>query len=546
MVAEPERDAASAPEERPGAMTSFRAVTLFLLIAGAICFFNLGGNDVIHMEGIVADGARHMDRTRELSVPHLHGEIYAYKPPLAYWMALASFRIFGAETEWTLRFPFASSGLVMGLAVLLATGSVAGWRGGLLCAFASLTGGLMVQKLHLAEFDLPLAAGIGVAVAVACRNLAVDRAAGGWWSIAYLSLAVAFLAKGVPALMFFAPGLVLAALWTGRSQELLRPAHLAGMLLFGAIASGWLVAAYQQAGWQAFTQPYAEAQDKGLGWQASYVLTTLVKPLKTWAMFLPWTLLLPLTFKARWSSKPSQRMAIAAAGFVVAGVAVFMAVPAAESRYLLPLTAPIGILCGLSAKQIVTGNAWRGRVVKAFAAIIGAAAVAQALLDADMGTGTRLEWIGLGALVLAALYLRRRDRSWQAAAQLVAVVALASWWAQVRVIEPHRAAERSLRAVAADFEAHLAAVPEIWVAPVSKDFRHSSLFFYLRRPVKTFTADGGGPPAGRPFVLFSDEHRELMAAAPSDFEILERVSHRDIELILARARGPQAPTAARR
>ncbi len=452
------------------------AILWYLLASVPICFLGMGAIDVITMEGIVADGARYMDRTGEYSVPRLYGEIYSYKPPLAYWLALASFRLFGGESEWALRFPFALSGLLIGLAVLLVTSRVLSPRTGLLCAFASLTGALTLQKIHLAEFDMPLAAGVGIAAAVACHNLSAERARAGLWLIGYLALALGFLAKGVPALMFYGPGLLLAALATRRYRELFRPAHLAGVLLFTLVVSLWVASAYQAAGWEAFAQPLAEGREKGLAWSLATIGETLLKPLKAWALFLPWSLLLPTSLSVFRGSDPSRRLAATAGAFVVAGVAMFMLVPAAQSRYLLPLAAPVGILSG--------------------------------------------------ALV--------RSRSTFVPVRWPIAVAILFWLAHSQFVEPHRAESRSLKTVAAAFEAHLEPGSALWTGPVSKHYRHSSISYYLNRPIETFSTGGPGPRAGDYLIFFSDEHEELMIALSFEVEIVERRTQRRYEYILAR------------
>ncbi len=535
----------ASPRQAPVAATgSFRpvrlwqAVLLFLLIAGPISFLGLGATDAVTMEGIVADGARHMARTQEYAVPHLHGEIYSYKPPLTYWLALGSFRLFGEETEWSLRFPFAASGLLMGLAVLVLTGQVAGPRAGLLCGFASLTGALAIQKLHLAEFDTPLAAGVGIAAAVACRNFA-GRPRGGLWLIGYLALALAFLAKGVPALMFYAPGLLVASWLTRRHRDLWRPAHLAGAVLCLLAVAGWLAGAYQAAGEAAFAQPLAEAREKGLEWDLSLVASTLAKPLLAGALFLPWTLLLPVSFKSgRWSSEPVRRMALAAVGFVTAGVAVFMVVPATQSRYLLPLAAPMGMLCGLAARDVLGGGGFRRRAIEVFAFVIGLGVAAAAPFATSYDATSRWLWavVAVVTLAAAARSFRRALPLASSGVWLLAMVAVLSWLIHARGVEPHRASSRSLRAVATTFEAHLEPGSELWTGPVSKHWRHSSLFFYLGRPVRTFSTGGSQPKAGDYVVLVSDEHQELMAAPPFDHEIVERQRQRAYEFLLVRVR----------
>ncbi len=68
----------------------------------------------------------------------------------------------------------------------------------------------MVQKLLRAEFDMPLALGVGVAVLAACSNLASEQQRPWLWWLGYLGLTVGFLAKGVPALILPKTGMLSA------------------------------------------------------------------------------------------------------------------------------------------------------------------------------------------------------------------------------------------------------------------------------------------------------------------------------------------------
>ena len=177
---------------KPGPQSWVVATLAYLCFSLPIAFLWLGTADLYSMEGILAEGARFMESAQEFSVPHLYGEIYNYKPPGANWMALASTWVFGAENEWTLRFPFALSGALMGLAVLWIAGGVLGPWGGFRCAAAAVATRLVIPRLHLAEWDVALAAGVGLAVVVACRNFAVGRANSVLWLVGYLGLALAF------------------------------------------------------------------------------------------------------------------------------------------------------------------------------------------------------------------------------------------------------------------------------------------------------------------------------------------------------------------
>ena len=94
------------------------------------------------------------------------------------------------------------------------------------------------------------------------------------------------------------------------------------------------------------------------------------------------------------------------------------------------------------------------------------------------------------------------------------------------------------------FEPHLRPGERLWTGHVSKDFRHSSLFFYLDRPVETFSA-GHAPAVGDHVVFFSEEHRRLMAATPFDYEVVERGARRGVDFFLARVTARRLPAEAK-
>ena len=514
------------------------AVVLYCYFAFTVAFFGLASTDVVMMEGIIADGARQMEATGEFSVPRLHGEVYAYKPPLAYWMAFASFQMFGEESVWSLRFPFALCAVLMGLAVLWLVGSVAGPRAGLLSALASMSGVLMLEKLHLAEFDLPLTAGVGVGVAATCKAFAERRGAVGLWLLAYSALAFAFLAKGIPALMFFAPGLLAAALLTRSLREILRWPHLVGVLLFTVIVGVWISFAWAAEGWQAFVQPLAEGKEKGLTWNWSDFLHTLGKPLEAVAFFLPWTLALPAFLPKAPShlGVEAHRLLLSAAGFTAAGLLMFMAVPSTESRYLLPLAVPVGTLCGLLlASGAVDEKPRASKLVNGSGLILGSGALLFALLHPELPIVARSAMVGL-ALSISTLALRgfAQTRLRSTAPILVSSLALLGFVVETTVVEPHRRNSRSQRGIAQTFEQHLEPGETLWTGPVDKGFHHSSLFFYLQRPVKTFHPGGEGqiPTEGEFVVLFSDEHSPIAAVLPFGCQVKERRQHRRGEIVL--------------
>ena len=341
------------------------ALAIYWVVAGAVCFLRLGATGLVSMEGMVADGARSMMESGDWVVPRVYGEIYTYKPALAYWLAALPQTLADPPPEWLLRLPFAASGFVMGLLVLILIGRAVGPRAGLFCALASISTGLFIQKVRIAEYDTAVAAGVGVAVAAACCNLSSRRPRAGLWLLCYLALAFGFLAKGTPALMVYGPGLLAAGLVTGRWRRLLELRHIVAALLFVGLVGGYLVLAYRSVGPQAFEQPIAEAGVRGVGWRldqgettttVATLLRSVAKPALIGAAFLPWSVLLPFSLllarRRHRADDPSALLLLSAGAFLMAGTLAFMATPTHEMRYYLPLCVPAGILCGMVAAGV--------------------------------------------------------------------------------------------------------------------------------------------------------------------------------------------------
>ena len=492
------------------------------------------------MEGIVAEGARHMARTGDFAVPHLYGQIYAFKPPLTYWLVWASFELFGCENEWTLRFPVALCGFLMGLGVLAIFARRLGPRTACLCALASLTGAIVIQKIRIAEFDMPLAAGVGIAIAVACANLSAKRENRVLWLVGYAALAFGFLAKGVPAVMAYAPGLLIAALITRKFRRLVSPAHLVGLLCFLVPVGLWLMCAYQAHGSQAFEHPLAEARARGFDWGWKAVGLTLIKPAVVMAVFLPWTVVLPVVLSKSWRRSlddSAGRLIGAALSFLLIGILVFMAIPTPNPRYYLPLCVPLGILAGVAATANLV-DFKKLRASRHIASLICLAflLVASIIICIEI-TNIHIQPFPRAALTVLAcsmavvfvLAIRRRDDKFLASTLILSALcfgAIEAW-----VLCPHRTITRSQRQVARILDAHLPNDVTIWTT--TRD-DYSSLFFYLDRPVQHFSIQTGKLPPNTFVVIFADQLSRLQARSDLKFTIIERVSQHGHEYTLIR------------
>ena len=474
MSAEPL--SASAPDIARPAFP--RHLAIYLAVALPVCLLFHWRTDVVSMEGIIALGGRHMLESGDWLVPRLYGEIYAFKPPLAYWLAAGTEALFGRQTEFTLRLPTALCGLALGLAFLVGMGRMVGPRCGLYSALAAITTGLFIEQIDTAGFEMPLVLGFSVSMLAACRNLAFEHDDWRVWMLGYTGLLVAFLAKGLPAIVLFLPGLVVGSITVGQWTRLLGGRHLAGAALFLAGAGAFAASAYRAEGAAAFHQHLGEIMLRSERWTWGRLLQTLAKPVVIFAVLLPWSVVVTgwllevisrrIRHIPRWSqllaraaerllplplSDTARRPARVAWAFLFVGVLAFMAVPTDDTRYYLALCGPLAMIAGLSIERLP--NRWPERTAVALTAA--------------------------GLIV---------------------------WVVQAAVVQPRRAEKRSLRTVADAFRSHVPADATVYVDTQDS---YSSLFYYLDRPVQAWRW-GTPVPAEGSYVVFDERERPMLDA----------------------------------
>jgi 4-amino-4-deoxy-L-arabinose transferase-like glycosyltransferase len=194
------------------------------------------------------DDARYAAVPREMllsgdwTTPTLNGLEYVEKPPLWYWLCAASYSIFGVS-ETTAHLPLA----LLSLLTLAGTAWLGSWlyrpRVGASAALILGTMGLFLFHAQYITLDLPLTACLLWCTALLLRCALRPEDARWAAPLTWLFCALAFLSKGLVALVFPAGWAV--CLWAFFPEmrrglkTLLRPA---GPLIFLLIAVPWFAA----------------------------------------------------------------------------------------------------------------------------------------------------------------------------------------------------------------------------------------------------------------------------------------------------------------
>jgi 4-amino-4-deoxy-L-arabinose transferase-like glycosyltransferase len=238
--------------EKPSAGTAARIGWAVLILATLyVCYFS-------HLAAIGFVGpdepryawiARDMAETGDWVTPRLYGKPWFEKPPLFYWGAALSFKLFGVS-EAAARLPSAISALLATLslawlALRLYGAETARW---LLLLLPTTVG--MIGFSHAAATDMPFSGMLTIAMVCAAVILGLTRNENSpilprtpWLALILFGffLGLAVLAKG-PAAIILSGGAVFSwALFTKRWRDAFRLLHPAAIAAFCLTALPWYI-----------------------------------------------------------------------------------------------------------------------------------------------------------------------------------------------------------------------------------------------------------------------------------------------------------------
>jgi 4-amino-4-deoxy-L-arabinose transferase-like glycosyltransferase len=220
-----------------------------IVVTLAVCYFsNLGAIGFVGPdEPRYAWIARDMAETGDWVTPRLYGKPWFEKPVLYYWMAAASFKLFGVS-EAAARLPSAICALFATLALAWFAWSVYGEETARWLLLLLPTSVGMIGFSHAAATDMPFSA--MVAIAMVCAAVALGLAQNEhtpilprapWLALllfgAFLGLAV--LAKGPAAIILCGGAIFFWAILTKRWRDAFRLLHPIAIASFCATALPW-------------------------------------------------------------------------------------------------------------------------------------------------------------------------------------------------------------------------------------------------------------------------------------------------------------------
>jgi 4-amino-4-deoxy-L-arabinose transferase-like glycosyltransferase len=370
------------PANRRRARTSRIAAILWtILIVGTlyVCYFTqlnavgLVGPDEPRYAWI----ARDMAESGDFITPRLYGKPWFEKPPLYYWSAALSFRLFGVR-ETTARLPSA----IFALLTTLAMGWLA-WRvynahtaRWLLLVLPTSFG--MIGFSHAAATDMPFTATLTLAMLAAAILLGliprsrIERMRSTSFtsfifSTSFISalfgfvLGLAVLAKGPAALILCGGAVLFWALFTKRWDDTRRLLHPTGIVTFCFAALPWYVLCAVrnpdfvrvfliEHNFKRFLTP--EFQHLQPFWYYGGIVLIALVP---WTAAMVWAVVVGIDRVRRGTLSPSTRFLLCWSVFCVA----FFTISRSKlPGYILPAVPPIALLLARACTLLAPAKRW--------------------------------------------------------------------------------------------------------------------------------------------------------------------------------------------
>ena len=337
-------------------MTRLKAFLIVALLWAAIYLPGLGSTEIKGEEGRRILPAITMLDEGGWLVPHVGGKPFLRKPPLVNWMIAASFKMLNRRDEWAARLPSALCVLAL-CGVMIA---VSGARAKTMfttdvmfvaAIFAMTQIGLLAKaRFAGAEIEgiyVPLA---GMAVVTWLAWWEQGKSAWLTWTMPFIFLGVAGLAKGPVHLVFFY-AIIVAVLWQARGlAELRRAPHFAGIAIMLGIVALWAVPYFQAhpEAAKVWNDQMAGRVTENKFDAASYALN-IPRGLSD---ALPWLIFAPLVWMRRhaWTGREGALIRGAMLAVTVCFFTLLL-IPGVLTRYVLPLAAPLAMLLALAVAE---------------------------------------------------------------------------------------------------------------------------------------------------------------------------------------------------
>jgi len=243
--------------------------------------------------------------TENFVTPTLNGEFYYNKPPLFNWILAGFFSLFGTN-EIVMRLPTVISFLGFAYTIYFFVGKELGKQTGIIAAFAFVTlGRLLFWETFFAYIDTTFSwvvyTGLMFMYYFFKRNKLYHL-----FIVSSLFMAIAFMLKGLPAIVF--QGITLLSLFISEKKfrQLFSMPHIIGGMVFISLVGGYYLVYHQYNSLEnVFSTLWGETTQRTVvnqGWWST-IKHLFVFPYEMTYHYAPWSFLIVFTFfKGFWKT----------------------------------------------------------------------------------------------------------------------------------------------------------------------------------------------------------------------------------------------------
>lgn len=408
-------------------MLAKRGWLLLLIATAAVYFYGLGRAPFVGAdEPRYAQVAREMYARGDLVTPTLGGHTWFEKPALAYWTAIAGYKLFGVS-EWSARLGVACAGWLTVFLVGWTAGRVEereGARGSWLQlasgASAATSAGLIVFSRGV-NFDVFITMTVACALAFFFAAEIETGARRKHWLLAgfYAGMGAALLAKGLIGVVLPVGIVCIYYLLRRRWPDVWKSAFW-GLFVTVAVAALWYAPVVARHGWVFVDEFFVKHHF------ARYLSNKYHHPQPFWfylaiipALMLPWSAFLASSvYRARrweWRGEDSlSKLRLFALAWLLFPLLFFSVSGSKLPGYILPALPGAALLAGERLASFLRGDGGT-RTLRATAVLMLALAVAGLLYALKLNDLSRLCVAFIVAPIVAAsayALLMARRRGW--------------------------------------------------------------------------------------------------------------------------------------
>jgi len=414
MIVEPSR----AAKQRP--------YTLLSLIAFAVIIFSFGLGRLALVgpdEPRYSEVAREMFATGDYISPRLCGCLWFEKPALSYWLAAASYHLFGVS-EFAARFPSAIAAILTMVFVYYGLKRAVSERVAFAASIAFVTSGLVIAYARVATPDILLTAAMTVALLSGyLARESSGRARTAHWVLCFAAMGAAVLAKGLVGIALVVAIFAVYFAVTRQSQFIRWQEALTGIAIFLIVAGTWYAPVMLRHGWgfieEFFIRHHFQrytSNEFGHPQPFYFFFAIAIAGVAPWSFFL-----MPAAARLRslkLGSRGLDGLLVFAWIWVAVPLLFFSASGSKLPGYILPIFPALAIIIGAELERFISGE--RGVLLSAAAwltalllLIIGAGFVVYLTRERIGASGWHSIFFGLplavAAIAIAVLAKKRRQ-----------------------------------------------------------------------------------------------------------------------------------------